>query len=495
MGGFDLVVKGILGLRPSNKTFVIKEGTGRGALGRVMADVERELVAITPLFNGNYLIEPKFGITLEILDKATQTWRAVTVNHEVTPGVTLRIKDDRRIFTLPRNPSFESFRTRVVEQCRRLRLKESVVIGRDNIPFETEPAHPELNTFNANHFYTLSREHVSVTRILDGYLIKDLKESASNVGVYVRKRDGSFSRVDEQSSWQAEVKPGAVVRLGLKGPVFKLPSIDPKYSHVGESSFNLSETLLGNQRPLVRQTELSGAVQPDYKRRAKEARVLFSNWLQRVMEGDERITVQMFTEMNNKMHQISHYEGKSGTPGRVRSGEHLHVNRSEARAYVQKVFEEHGQKLGLGEVPNGRIAITGIEENKQPISIHEEWANGYHQYPRGDDLGVYFARGAEILQQIVLEMKGTGERAKIRDLIGQYYHVMVNARPYDSVNNSMYMNQVNFLLTLNKFAPLTHGDLDHLFHRVNSEQAAKLWRLAVDNQLPNSVKLGTGEIK
>jgi len=54
--------------------------------------------------------------------------------------------------------------------------------------------------------------------------------------------------------------------------------------------------------------------------------------------------------------------------------------------------------------------------------------------------------------------------------LADYYHTILYARPMGNVNNSMFMNQVNYLLKQAGMQPVPHGHLDHIATRVSKEQ-------------------------
>ena len=77
-----------------------------------------------------------------------------------------------------------------------------------------------------------------------------------------------------------------------------------------------------------------------------------------------------------------------------------------------------------------------------------------------------------------------------RQEIGQYYHVMVNARPYDQVNNSVFFNQTNYLLKLTGHIGISTGDLDHVMMRMSSSQMQAFWPHVLAGEVPNAKALG-----
>lgn len=206
------------------------------------------------------------------------------------------------------------------------------------------------------------------------------------------------------------------------------------------------------------------------------------------------ISVNDFIKITQEQHEILNY--KSDYPGLIRyKTEALRSPRPLAADYTNAIFERY-KHLDLGEVPNGKIQIDRILNDNLPQSFSVGEGYGIHFYPKGSSLKAYFNQGVQLLNQIQAGIRQGKPAEEVQRLIGKYYHVMANARPFYATNNSLFMIQVNVLLKKTGHPGFkNHGDLDHLFMRINSDQAEKLWREALKGNFPNSRDFGINNLQ
>ena len=210
------------------------------------------------------------------------------------------------------------------------------------------------------------------------------------------------------------------------------------------------------------------------------------NFLSEKIDLLKKINQSNFVRLIQEQHKILNY--KSPYPGLIRPNQKVFATRASAADYTNAIFRRY-QHLDLGEAPDGKINIDGIPNNSQPTSINSGHEIGLHIYP--DSLNPYFQKGSQLFEKILIGIQKKEDPKKIQELIGMYYHVMVNARPFYQTNNSLFMNQVNVLLKRTGHSGFrNHGDLDHLFMRVNSQQAQKLWLEALKGNFPTSQDFG-----
>ncbi len=155
--------------------------------------------------------------------------------------------------------------------------------------------------------------------------------------------------------------------------------------------------------------------------------------------------------------------------------------RGEAPAYYHWV----NYNLHLGEMIEGKLPIRGLPRWAWPKN-HKA---GTHTYPHESYLKAYFDLGADHLYEI-RNLIQRGEMTEAREKIGHYYHVMLNARPYDQINNSLFANQANYLLKLTGHPGFSQGHLDHLFMRMSSEQIDRLWPKVLSGEVKNAHHYG-----
>jgi hypothetical protein len=155
--------------------------------------------------------------------------------------------------------------------------------------------------------------------------------------------------------------------------------------------------------------------------------------------------------------------------------------RGEAPAYLQWVNDE----FHLGEMIQGQLPIRGLPRSAWP----RNYRSGVHTYPHEAYLKTYYELGADHLYEI-RNLIQRGEMTEAREKIGHYYHVMLNARPYDQINNSLFSNQANYLLRLTGHPGFSQGHLDHLFMRMSSDQIDRFWPKVLSGEVKNARHYG-----
>jgi hypothetical protein len=242
---------------------------------------------------------------------------------------------------------------------------------------------------------------------------------------------------------------------------------------------------------LSRHASEGGKINPesDYYIKSQQAVHYFDDWFWK-NSGDS------FTTATNHMHRLSVYKnsrftGVTKTPeqyaGIIRPTGIANSTRPEAYRYA----EEIAKRFNLGKVKSGSLLI----HPSIPIEISP--ANnllgslGHHMYPDGNYLKKYYEVAGQELNSIRTQIKGKDyDIQAVRAQIGRYYQVMANTRPYENVNNAMFMNQVNYLLRLTGHPGIPHGSLDHLMVRLDHHQAEIVWDAALQGRLPTDRQLG-----
>lgn len=200
-------------------------------------------------------------------------------------------------------------------------------------------------------------------------------------------------------------------------------------------------------------------------------------------------TPQSFTEMNAEMHQLSNYNNSFGQPhsaepGALRPAECYNF-RWLAHDYTNMVLKH----FNLNPAPikestaGGLVQIRGIPTEHLPLNFRYMDLVG-HAYPHGSSLPHYYKEGAKILSKIKGKLQAGNSGPEVWGQIGDYYHLMVNARPYDQINNSLFMNQANYLLRLSGHPGISHHWIDHIFTRIPQETARLLWPKILNKEVP-----------
>jgi hypothetical protein len=180
-----------------------------------------------------------------------------------------------------------------------------------------------------------------------------------------------------------------------------------------------------------------------------------------------------------------HYSTDAIHPGQMRGEGMPRSSRARAGHYADAITKQ----LGLPAPIDGSVAVRGVDAREQPVSF----VNGMHFYPDGGSLEPYMKSAASILEALRKTPPpppGTKGSSAVVDQVADLYHVLANARPFDQVNNSMFMSQVNVLLTRHGHAPVPHGWIDHLAHRLPAESFRKVFAAHLAGALPEPATLG-----
>ena len=72
------------------------------------------------------------------------------------------------------------------------------------------------------------------------------------------------------------------------------------------------------------------------------------------------------------------------------------------------------------------------------------------------------------------------DRSKFLDLLSDYFHLMTNCHPFYRINNSVIMNQVNYVLRIHGLRPVAHGDMDLLATMVGYKKFREFFKEYID---------------
>ncbi|NDG84388.1 MAG: hypothetical protein EBX52_05030 [Proteobacteria bacterium] len=213
-------------------------------------------------------------------------------------------------------------------------------------------------------------------------------------------------------------------------------------------------------------------------------------WAPGSLRLDEESFKKEFARWMDEAHRLANYSKGSYHaalhPGVRRDRAHYVVwnpksRRTEAVIYFNKIAKD----LGIGPMTEGALPIRDLEETDWPSNSPA----GVHRYPEPGAVQAYINLASEYLYRIrALIQKGDLDSA--RALIGHYYHVLVNAHPYENVNNSLFANQMIYLLKLTGHPGVAHGDLDHLLMRMTSEQVEVFWPKVLQGRVKNATAYG-----
>ena len=208
-------------------------------------------------------------------------------------------------------------------------------------------------------------------------------------------------------------------------------------------------------------------IDADYIRTSKEAR---SHLNQAIESGDYTRDLNSYIETINSMHEIA-YHGKDGThewyskagqgslnvnPGVIRNDRTgLRNRRIDSARDVELIAKQYGDSYRVDE--NSKVYLDGIPDRYLP----RDGAGGYHFYPAGEGLEKYYYKEMHRTSKEALKLIQNGApKQKILEKLAEHYQYAANARPYGQINNSLFMNELNTLLTKAGLPTMPHGTLD-----------------------------------
>ncbi len=251
-----------------------------------------------------------------------------------------------------------------------------------------------------------------------------------------------------------------------------------------------------NEDELVRTAGNNGkTVNADYVRTSREARAHFNDAIE---SGDYTRDLDSYIATMNRAHQIA-YAGKDGRhewyskagggsldihPGEIRKSGSLRNLRLKEAQEVEAIARKYGDPYRVTNETQ-RVKLKGIPEEYQPSDMY--FNGGYvHYYPDAAGLEKYYYKEMHRTAKEALDLieRGASEK-EILYKLAEHYQYAANARPYGQINNSLFMNEINTLLTRAGMKTMPHGMLDHAAQRLQPDAfkkyfADEYYKTAVD---------------
>lgn len=279
------------------------------------------------------------------------------------------------------------------------------------------------------------------------------------------------------------MKNGDVITVGREGDI----KIDDKYAYVSRKHLTIEKTnngyivkdtsangtSIGEKLPEIDVDELcrvpgnNGKPVPyKYIRTSREARAFMNDAIE---SGSYTKNLDSYIKTMNRMHEISAH-GKSGNyywygeaghgsievnPGQIRGEGQMQNRRIDSALEVEKIAKQYGDPYRVEVTSN--VELLGIPEKYRPL----DFEGGYHVYPDGKSLEKYYYKEMHRSAKEALKLidSGASER-QILEKLAEHYQYAANARPYGQINNSLFMNEVNTLLSKAGMKGMPQGILD-----------------------------------
>ena len=119
-----------------------------------------------------------------------------------------------------------------------------------------------------------------------------------------------------------------------------------------------------------------------------------------------------------------------------------------------------------------RPAIDGITEDALPTYEFARTTLIEYRYPPAKYLKKYLEQIKQSSDQVRSSLARYDKTETLKHL-ARYYHLLMVAHPFNRANNSLFMTEVNVVLTQLGMKPVYHGDLDYIIRSMSSDQAEK----------------------
>ena len=216
-----------------------------------------------------------------------------------------------------------------------------------------------------------------------------------------------------------------------------------------------------------------------YIQTSKETR----NYLNNAIEtGEYTHSLESYKRVMNEAHKIA-YSGISGqkfwykkhgmflrmNPYLTRTKDGILSNSySEESEKVANLAKQFGDKYTNKTNTIQKVYLLGIDNNSLPYNQANR-----HFYPSGTKLEQYYARMYKTSKEALNLINMDAPKSAILDKLAEHYQYAINARPYEQINNSLYMNEINTLLLKANMKTMPHCNLDHAAHRLQPDSFKK----------------------
>ena len=148
--------------------------------------------------------------------------------------------------------------------------------------------------------------------------------------------------------------------------------------------------------------------------------------------------------------------------GRLRS------NYTDKAQEVEQIAKRYADPYRANNPNYTTVKLNGISPSGLPAN-----SESTHLYPTADYLDEYFVQMYRTSKEAINLINNNANKKLIIDKIAEHYQYAVNARPFEQINNSLFMNEVNTLLKKAGMQTIPHGILDHAAQRLQPQTFIK----------------------
>ncbi len=137
---------------------------------------------------------------------------------------------------------------------------------------------------------------------------------------------------------------------------------------------------------------------------------------------------------------------------------------------VDAIAHKYGDEYSSEGISSPKL--EGITADALPVNMFTQ-----HKYPDAKHLDQYFQqmyRTAEEANQMIKRGINTpSEKKAFLEKLAEHYQYAANARPFEQINNSLFMNELNTMLAKAGMSTMPHGILDHAAQRLQPDSFKK----------------------
>ncbi len=342
--------------------------------------------------------------------------------------------------------------------------------------------------------FTLNQEgQYSLGRAQDNALIVGDPRVSGHHAMFQLK-DGQLAMKDLQSTNGSHVNgqkvapnewimldPKAQIRLG--GTDFQVSSLNPALDLNSKASLekviDFRELIVDPQKQLSKY----GQIVPDkpnaYWQNNAEARVRIQEYLDQGKGSPAELKACLLEAHKLAVEGSSgdnrYYAGRHGGvmgPDQLPGGE-FHEGviggvRDAESNLVQGLAQKYGDPYRNSlDGPAPAVKLAGISPDGCPQNMPMHGGQR-HFYPSPGHFDEYFTQMQDRLDKLASLPKNASKEEVIKN-VAEFYQYGANVRPFRNVNNSLFMNFTNELLSRHGLKPVYHGILDHAAHRLQPD--------------------------
>lgn len=334
------------------------------------------------------------------------------------------------------------------------------------------------------------------------------QEGTSKVATNTNNQTPTSSKVDTLNADKApstdaaksevtyfmDSKTGEVFKLKKGSNGFEQELIEPSSSEYqtalkeiqGSNNFNFKQNTELNIDELCRNKGNNGKTVPEaYINNQKDVR----KHLNEAIESGEYLnSFKSYKKTISEAHElackgesgINYYYSKDGRvlnehelqPGKIRTD---HTGWSNGRLSesneIEKIAIRYNDPYRVCNEEQF-VKLEGISYNNLPFNNQGNIV-GRHLYPKGYLLDEYYMQMYNTSKQAMNLIEQGASETEILTAIAKHYQYAANARPYNHINNSLFMNEVNTMLSKANMATMPQGMLDHAAQRMQMDNFVK----------------------